>query len=315
MNIQHYLKSVVLAGAIIFSSGAIQISFAYGGNYKVENVASWDVLHVRSGAGMGYDSISQLPATARNIKIISDEKDIGGSSWVKIEWKGQSGWVNRRHLATTTTSPNFKETDIYFNPLSTGKNTDDRGSLINKHTHPANKCVASVTHSHKSHRGHFHKYDNCKKDKPQLASYPSTAIDIYNPEGTIYRPQETSNTHAHPANRCTSSLSHRHAGPVDHSHSYSCEANDVRGEQQLVAQPTDYTVNRFQHTHGKSQCVNAISHFHNGGDKIHRHECPKRSGGRNQSSYNHTHPANSLTRASTHSHPYQDRRHQHQYGY
>jgi len=304
MNIQYYLKLLVLAGTIIFSYGVIQTSVAYNDNYKIENVASWDVLHVRSGAGTGYESISELPATANNIKIISNEKDVGGSTWVKIEWKGQSGWVNRRYLSLATESFNSNETNIYFNPTTTQKNIETNSDLADKHTHPANKCVPSITHNHKGERGHFHQYNNCQKDRVQTT-------DIYDQGNSIYVPKETNNTHAHPANKCTSSLSHRHAGPTDHSHSYNCD-KEVR---QLVVQPTDNSINRFQHTHGKSQCVNAISHFHSGGDKIHRHECPKSSGGRNQSRYGHTHPANSLTNATTHSHPYQDRKHTHQYGY
>jgi uncharacterized protein YgiM (DUF1202 family) len=329
MNIQHYLKLLVLASTIIFSSVAIQTSFAYGesysdcepgqassiygdsycgggqissdraNNYRVANVESWDVLHVRSGAGMGYESISELPATASNIKIISNKKEVGGATWVKIQWKSQSGWVNRRYLMVMTAS-NTNEKSIYFDPRSIDKNIDTGGLIANKHTHPANKCVPATAHNHKGARGHFHQYKSCQQDGQQPI---------------LSAPRKTMSTHAHPANRCTSSLSHRHAGPVDHSHSYSCEDDGAGGKRQLVPQPTDYTVNRFQHTHGKSQCVNAISHFHSGGDKIHRHQCPKSSGGRNQSSYAHTHPANSLTRATTHSHPYQDRRHQHQYGY
>ena len=113
MNIRHHLKSIILASTLALSCGAMPTSFA--ANYQVTNVDSWDTLNVRSGAGTGYDVVSEIPASANKIQITSSERDVGGSTWVKVKWDGQSGWVNKRYLsvAANTTNNNMKQT--YYN--------------------------------------------------------------------------------------------------------------------------------------------------------------------------------------------------------
>ncbi|HFC91480.1 MAG TPA: hypothetical protein ENJ51_01560 [Leucothrix mucor] len=344
MNIRRHLKSIILASTLALSCGIIPTSFA--ANYQVINVDSWDTLNVRSGAGTGYDVVSEIPASADKIKITSSERDVGGSTWVKIKWNGKSGWVNKRYLsvAANTVNNNMKQT--YYNPepaTNTYTTYTPPRATSNSHTHPANRCTRSITHSHAGPTEHSHRY-SCQKGRQQQSN---GNIDIYGnqrtsqnanthrhpanectrsishthangqrnhshryscrnngrQQQTAYTPRQNGNTHRHPANRCTRSISHTHAGAANHSHRYSCQNN--RGRQQ-VAQ-----TNRLQHTHGKSQCVSAINHAHKGGARMHRHQCPSN---RNQSANSHTHAANSLTRARTHSHPYQDRRHSHRYG-
>jgi uncharacterized protein YraI len=294
MNIQHHLKSIILASTLALSCGAMQVSF--GANYKIINVDSWDTLNVRSGAGTGYDVISEIPASSKNIQIISSEKEVGGATWVKVKWNGQSGWVNKHYLAVSgdTVTHNIKQT--YYNPQP-ATTTYAARTAGNTHTHPANRCTRTITHTHIGSAGHSHRY-SCQKGRQQQSR---SNIDIYGNQ----RVSQNANTHRHPANRCTRSILHTHVnGARDHSHRYSCQNN--RGRQVLQT-------NRLQHTHSKSQCVSAISHAHKGGDRIHRHQCPS-SSNRNQLENRHTHPANSLTRATTHSHPYQDKKHSHHYG-
>lgn len=342
MDIRRYLKSIILACALILSGGVMQTSFA--ANYQVTDIESWDTLNVRSGAGTGYDVVSQIPASAHKIKITSDEIDVGGSTWVKVKWKGNSGWVNRRYLSVATSTTKNKMKQTYYDPQPTTY-TAYTPKATGHHTHPANKCTRSISHTHANGTGnHSHRY-SCKNGRQQQNmgntdiygnQRPSQNADTHkhpankctrsishthaNGSGnhshryscknnrqqqTAYTPKQNSNTHRHQANRCTRSISHTHAGAKNHSHRYSCQ--NQRGRQQVSQ------TNRLQHTHGKSQCVSAINHAHKGGDRMHRHQCPSR-GNNNQSGNRHTHAANSLTRATTHSHPYQDRSHSHRYG-
>lgn len=354
MKIRRHLKAIILASTLALSCGAMPTSFA--ANYQVTNVDSWDTLNVRSGAGTGYDVVSEIPASANKIQITSSERDVGGSTWVKVKWNGKSGWVNKRYLsAANTTNNNMKQT--YYNPqpaTNTYSAYTPPKAAGNTHSHPANRCTRSISHSHKGTAGHTHRY-SCQKGRQQTQQttnyFNRSNTDIY---GRTTRTNNTQNknTHRHPANRCTRSISHTHAGAPNHSHRYSCKNN---GRQQQTAytprqngnthrhpanrctRSISHThagaanhshryscqnnkgrqqvaqTNRLQHTHGKSQCVSAVNHAHKGGDRTHRHQCPS-SGNRNQSGNRHTHPANSLTRARTHSHPYQDRRHSHRYG-
>lgn len=311
MNIQRYLKSIILASTL--SLGCVAMQTAVSADYKIVNVANWDSLNVRNGAGTGYDIVSEIPANSGSIKSTGDTKDVGGSTWVKITWNGQSGWVNNRYLETTgaTSTNNMKQT--YYNPQP-AKTTTTYSSYSprattnnNQHTHPENRCTRSISHQHTGPSNHAHQYSCQNKGRQQqVTQYNAKTTDIYGKKRTAYTPKQNTNTHRHPANQCTRSISHSHIGSANHKHSYSCQNN--KGRQQV-----NYRTNRLQHSHGKSQCVSAIGHTHKGGDNIHRHECPA-SRNNAQSGNKHTHPANSLTRATTHSHPFQDQRHSHRYG-
>ncbi|MCK5813817.1 MAG: SH3 domain-containing protein [Cocleimonas sp.] len=316
MNIQHHVKSAILVATLAFSCGAMQTSFANSQGYQVINVATWDALNMRSGAGTGFDIIGSIPANTNGITLTNDESDIGGSIWVKIIWNGQTGWVNKRYLTIATAA------------VTADNNTQMASSGANQHTHPANRCTGSKSHSHMAPAGHTHSY-SCENNNQQssVRTIPLQNIkqNYYNPSTTdIYGRQygnqkvaftNNSNKHNHPANECTSSKTHNHAnGSVKHTHRYSCQGRGRSNQQVAQQRPTYYgTSNNLQHTHGRSQCVSAIGHSHKNGDTIHRHECPasvrsSATGGR------HTHPANSMTHARTHAHPYQDSRHSHSYG-
>ncbi len=328
MNIQHHLKSVVLATTLALSAGAMQTAIAYSSNesYKIVNVANWDALNVRSGAGTEYRVINEIPANSDGIKVTGSERSSNGSTWVKISWNGQKGWVNKRYL-TIATAQVTPASDVNYINYAKNKTTGTT------HTHPANKCTRSISHTHAGPANHKHSY-SCKpgNGRQQVARTQTTQVqtikqNYYNPTPVAYNPAPARNTdiygnnyrkvaatnnigaHTHPANQCTRSISHSHAGAkAGHTHSYSCKG---KGRQQVTRQRTYYGTS-LQHTHGKSQCVSAISHSHIGGNRVHRHECP--SSRRSSTGNRHTHPANALTRATTHSHPYQDRNHTHKYG-
>ena len=312
MNIKHHLKSVILASALVLSFGAIATSFANTQGYQVINVATWDALNMRSGPGTGFDIVGSIPANTNGIALTNEERDVGGSLWVKVIWNGQTGWVNKRFLTIAKASVNPDNVNITYGT---------------QHTHPATRCTSAITHSHSGPAGHTHSY-SCNNNTVPTVPLNNMKQTYYNPNNTdIYGNQRVvftnnniqnnnPNTHTHPANQCTRSKTHTHAnGAVRHTHRYSCGGRGRSAQQVTQQYPTYYGSTNLQHTHTKSQCASAISHSHKNGDTIHRHECPTTNRGRRSSTgWTHTHPANSLTRATTHSHPYQDPRHTHFYG-
>ena len=91
-------------------------------------------------------------------------------------------------------------------------------------------------------------------------------------------------THTHPANKCTNSISHTHAsGAKAHKHRYSC--------QSAVKKDAN------SHRHPANKCTNSITHSHPSGAKTHKHRYSCQSGGSNS----HTHPANSYISSNCHS--------------
>lgn len=328
MNIQLHLKSVVLATTLALSTGAMQTAVAYNSNenYKIVNVANWDALNVRSGAGTEYRVINEIPANSNGIKVTNSEKSINGSTWVKINWNGQKGWVNKRYLTIATASVAPASDVNYINYVQNNTKSSNTGS---NHTHPANRCTRSISHTHAGPTDHTHRY-SCKPGNGRQQVARTQTVQPHNIKQNYYNPTPARNTdiygnnyrrvaatnnignHTHPANQCTRSISHSHAGAkAGHKHSYSCKG---KGRQQQVTRQRTYYGGSLQHTHGKSQCASAINHTHNSGNKVHRHECLSSGRSSANAGGRHTHAANSLTNATTHSHPYQDRGHSHSYG-
>lgn len=67
--------------------------------YRVVGVAEDDVLYVRSKPGPQNSSVGKIPATGVDIEILDGAERVGQSTWVRVNYKGVTGWVNRRFLA------------------------------------------------------------------------------------------------------------------------------------------------------------------------------------------------------------------------
>lgn len=67
--------------------------------FMVINVASDDVLNVRSGAGVEYPIVGTIPYNGTDIQVTGPTMVVGESSWAPILYEGFSGWVNLRFLA------------------------------------------------------------------------------------------------------------------------------------------------------------------------------------------------------------------------
>lgn len=67
--------------------------------YRVINVASDDVLNIRSGPGVSNGIIGTIPYNGTGVVIIGGGTNVMGSLWVPIQYGGVTGWVNSHFLA------------------------------------------------------------------------------------------------------------------------------------------------------------------------------------------------------------------------
>lgn len=66
--------------------------------YCVTGVAESDMLNVRAGAGANYDIVRRLANGSGNIVVAGPSVMNGGTEWVPIRFRSQSGWVTKKHL-------------------------------------------------------------------------------------------------------------------------------------------------------------------------------------------------------------------------
>ena len=66
--------------------------------YRVVGVAEDDVLYVRSKPGPQNTYVGKIPADGVDIQILEGSERVGQSTWVRVNYKGITGWVNSRFL-------------------------------------------------------------------------------------------------------------------------------------------------------------------------------------------------------------------------
>ena len=87
------LGLAVLAMAAAFSATSAH-ACACCGTYQVTNVASWDVLNMRSGPDADFPKVGEIPPnTACVIRTNRCE-----GNWCVVQFAEQTGWVNTRFL-------------------------------------------------------------------------------------------------------------------------------------------------------------------------------------------------------------------------
>ncbi len=110
----------------------------------------------------------------------------------------------------------------------------------------------------------------------------------------------SANTHKHPKNQCTNSITHTHPnGSKSHVHRYSCKKSATSGAAN-------------SHKHPANRCTRSITHSHPNGKRTHQHRysCQRKAVDSNA----HTHPRKAgCTNSVTHSHPNGKKSHSHRY--
>lgn len=107
--------------------------------YQVAFVAPNDTLNVRSGPGVNYSTIAQLPPDAGGIVIAGEGQTLlSGSTWVPVETGAGAGWVNSRFLTQTINRDDFcadPATAELLARLQTAVEFQD-GALLQSLVHP-----------------------------------------------------------------------------------------------------------------------------------------------------------------------------------
>jgi photosystem II stability/assembly factor-like uncharacterized protein len=90
---------------------------AYMGPFAVMDVASNDVLNIRSGAGVSYPIVATFAYNEKNVMRAGLSSTVDGSLWVQVYRPDSSvGWVNSFYL-TEYTTPEFFVADWHVNAM------------------------------------------------------------------------------------------------------------------------------------------------------------------------------------------------------
>jgi len=262
MKIATYVRSALAASTLLLAVGSLP-AVADNTFYQVNNVQNDDALNIRSGAGANYPVIGTIPHNGRTVMSTGQTAQNGRSTWVEVVWLGQIGWVNNRFLsdsvqqqqpvnnvqqaapvqnnANAHTHPSNRCTRsiTHVHPSNSSSHQhryscDPNGGANNapapamknnyqaqvpadpnSHIHPRNECTNSITHTHPNGAGsHQHRY-SCDKNRNNAPAVKS------NYQANV--PADP-NSHAHPRNECTNSITHTHPnGAGSHQHRYSCK--------------------------------------------------------------------------------------------
>jgi uncharacterized membrane protein len=72
--------------------------------YQITKVKSWDTLNIRSAPSVKSSVIAQIPANGNSILLAGNRVTVGNTVWVKINWQGKQGWVNKYFLQPMQTT-------------------------------------------------------------------------------------------------------------------------------------------------------------------------------------------------------------------
>lgn len=163
MKMRHYLQSMAVASAITLMVVAAPAAQAATQFQQVVNVSQGDVLNLRAAPGASSTVIGSIPHNGQT--IVATGKRQG--NWLQVSWAGQTGWVNKRFLQSAAQRPARAANRAVSN------NRDTRAQRPSSqvvqagtaHTHPANPCTKSISHSHPGgDNAHEHHYA-CQQGK------------------------------------------------------------------------------------------------------------------------------------------------------
>ena len=308
MNVLSRLKQVATIStvAVCISVASINQATAAAERYIVSGVESWDTLNIRSQPSARSAIIGEIPSNGQNVNSNGEERQNGRTTWIRITHNGVTGWVSKRYLATDYAfNANSSNSTVFnsatsYTPTTTAATTSRTGSIYD---------AGSSTRSVYVGPGNGMPAINTKR-QTQFVQAPTRQVN-------------TGNTHSHPANRCTRSISHTHAGPAGHSHRYSCQgqATQRQVQQQQVVAVQETVVDNNSHTHPRNQFSNAVTHSHASTNRQHSHNYGQTA--RQQPTVqvraantgnSHTHPRNQFSNAVTHTHASNNPNHSHNYG-
>jgi hypothetical protein len=69
------------------------------GVFAVVDVASDDVLNIRTRPGVAYPVVGTIPASGMDVEVHAGGQEVSGSWWAPVQYMALSGWVNSNYLA------------------------------------------------------------------------------------------------------------------------------------------------------------------------------------------------------------------------
>ncbi|TXH71956.1 MAG: SH3 domain-containing protein [Thiothrix sp.] len=144
MKLRQTLRTVALASAMALA--AVVPAQAATQFMQVVNVSSNDVLNMRAGPNSNSDVIGSIPYNGQTVVATGNKQ----GSWIEVSWAGQTGWVNQRFLKAAVQQANSNRANRQTRQQQR-PNRQTRPATRNEsvsHTHPANECTRSITHSH-----------------------------------------------------------------------------------------------------------------------------------------------------------------------
>lgn len=143
MKLRQTLRTLALASALALA-GVVSAQAATQ-FMQVVNVSSNDALNMRAGPDSNSDVIGSIPHNGQTVVATGNKQ----GNWIEVSWAGQSGWVNQRFLQPVTqqTSSNRVNRQARQQRPTRQVRPNTRNVSVS-HTHPANECTRSITHSH-----------------------------------------------------------------------------------------------------------------------------------------------------------------------
>ena len=93
--------SVITMGYFIITSALLVTNPIIANDkplHQITKVQPSDTLNLRSKPGVKSDVIARIPANADSISLLGGKISVGETVWLKINWKGQQGWVSQYFL-------------------------------------------------------------------------------------------------------------------------------------------------------------------------------------------------------------------------
>ena len=309
MNVFNRLKQAASVSTVALCISVAAISQATAAErYIVSGVENWDTLNIRSEPSSSSTIIGEIPSNGSGVNSTGQTVQTGRSTWIKVNWNGVDGWVSKRYLATdyTYTAPK---------PAPVQATTQTYISTPDYSSQGSSARTGSI-------------YDSGTGTVRSVYAGPGNGLPAITrkQKAAPYVPQtvNTANTHTHPANQCTRSVSHTHPnGANQHTHRYSCQGKATQQQQPKVQVRAPSNANT--HTHPRNQFTNAVTHTHASGSSQHKHnyggqqrqvqqQQPQVQVRAPASANTHTHPRNQFTNAVTHTHASGSAQHRHNYG-
>lgn len=84
--------------ALIIAGSLFCMQMAQAAVFEIQKVASTDSLNLRANPGSSNAIVGRVPHNGKWIRTDGRRVSVGRTKWIKINWRGRSGWVNDYYI-------------------------------------------------------------------------------------------------------------------------------------------------------------------------------------------------------------------------